>query len=146
MMQVDEITAVLENVQGRVADVAALLAENGINILACSLADHGTSDRRNLQMIVNDTESAVVILAKNGIEVSCSQVIVAETPDKPGGLAQILLTVKKTGLYIQRLYAFSQRRGDKAIVVLGFADIDQASKLLSRAGIRLLSNEKLLAM
>jgi len=60
--------------------------------------------------------------------------------------AKKILTVKKTGLDILRLYAFSQRRGDKAIVVLSFEDIDLAAKLLTKAGVRLLSNEELLAM
>ncbi len=145
-MRINQITAELENAPGTFADMAALLAGNGINILACSLADDETSDIGNLRMIVNDTENGVAILAENGFTVTCSEVIAAETPDKPGGLAQVLQSIKETGLNISHLYAFSYRRGDRAIVVVSFEDINLAAELLLGAGVRILSNEELLAM
>ncbi len=145
-MKVEQITAVLVNAPGTFADIAALLAGNGINILACSLADDTASGTGYLRMIVNDTENAVAILADNHVEVECSEVVVAETPDKPGGLAQILLSIKKTGLNISHFYAFSYRRGDRAIVVISFDDIGLGTELLAKAGVRILSNEELLAM
>ena len=145
-MKINQITAVLGNASGTFADMAEVLAGNGINIIACSLADNEASDNCTLRMIVNDTENGVAVLKEQGMDVSCSEVVVAETPDKPGGLAQVLLSIKNTGLNIFHLYAFSHIKGDHAIVVISFEDADLATELLSKAGMRILSNEELLAM
>ena len=57
-----------------------------------------------------------------------------------------LAFIKKTGLNLIGFYAFSYRRGDRAIIVISFDDIDLATDLLTKEGVRILSNEELLAM
>ena len=62
-MKVEQISVFLENKAGRLAEVARILGEGGINIRALSLAD--TSDFGILRLIVNDNEKAKKILKEN---------------------------------------------------------------------------------
>ena len=59
-MKVEQIAVFLENKAGRLAEITGVLAENGINIRAMSLAD--TADFWILRLIVNDTGNARQIL------------------------------------------------------------------------------------
>jgi hypothetical protein len=52
-----QISVFLENKKGRLAEVTALIAREGINIRALSLAD--TADFGVLRLIVNDPEKCV---------------------------------------------------------------------------------------
>ncbi len=51
-MKVEQISVFIENKSGRLAEIARILGEAGINIRALSLAD--TSDFGILRLIVND--------------------------------------------------------------------------------------------
>ena len=90
-MKVEQITVFLENRSGRLAEVAALLAEAGVNIRATALAD--AADFGILRLIVNDTEKANQVLKAHGFTVSKTHVVAVAVPDQPGGLAQILAAI-----------------------------------------------------
>lgn len=106
-MKVEQISIFLENKSGRLADVAGVLAESGINIRALSLAD--TTDFGILRLIVNDTEKAKQVLKSNGFTVGKTEVIAVEVADRPGGLAEILTIVKDEGINVEYMYAFVQK-------------------------------------
>ena len=55
-MFVKQLSVFVENKQGALSDVVALLSENGINMRAISIAD--TQDFGVLRMIVQDCEKA----------------------------------------------------------------------------------------
>jgi hypothetical protein len=63
-----------------------------------------------------------------------------EVEDKPGGLARILEALEKCKVNIEYMYAFTGRRGDRAILVFRFDDPDAAIKRLSDAGINVLAS------
>jgi len=82
-MKVEQISIFLENKSGRLADVADVLAQAGINIRALSLAD--TTDFGILRLIVNNTEKAKQVLKNGGFTVGKTEVIAVEVSDRPGG-------------------------------------------------------------
>ena len=59
-MRAEQISVFLENKAGRLAEVAAILAEADVNIRALALAD--TSDFGVLRLIVNDNQKAIQVL------------------------------------------------------------------------------------
>jgi len=143
-MKVEQITVFLENRSGRLADVAALLAESGINIRATALAD--AADFGILRLIVNDTEKANQVLKANGFTVSKTHVVAVAVPDRPGGLAEILTAIKDAQLNVEYLYAFVHRRAVDATILFRFDDVDRAVASLQKAGMRLLSGEEIYSM
>lgn len=136
-MKVKQISIFLENKSGRLAQVTRTLGENGINIRALSIAD--TTDFGILRLIVNDPEKAYRILKDTGFTVSATDVIAVEVADKPGGLAEVLQLLDRTGINIEYLYAFLQKSAGAALVVFRVEQLDEAVKVLQASGTRLLS-------
>jgi hypothetical protein len=143
-MKVEQISIFLENKSGRLADVASVLAQAGINIRALSLAD--TTDFGILRLIVNDTEKAKQVLRENGFTVGKTEVIAVEVFDRPGGLADILNIMKNNGINVEYMYAFVQKSGGNAIIIFRFDELEKAIETLQEAGIKILKGEEVYAL
>lgn len=138
-MIVKQLSIFMENRAGRLAEIARLLGDAGINIRALSLAD--TSDFGILRLIVNDVEKAQRVLRNANMTVSLTDVIAVEIPDRPGGLAGVLEPLREAGLNVEYMYAFVEKATDKAVVIFRFEDIPAAIAALQRAGISILPAE-----
>ena len=139
-MKVKQISIFLENKSGRLAQVTRALGENSINIRALSIAD--TTDFGILRLIVNDPEKAYLILKDKGFTVSATDVIAVEVADKPGGLAEVLQLLDRSGINIEYLYAFLQKSASAALVVFRVEQLDEAVKVLQASGTRILSGDE----
>jgi hypothetical protein len=95
-------------------------------------------------MIVSDWEKAAQTLEAHGFVVKVTDVLAIFVTDRPGGLADVLEALDGTGINIEYMYAFSDVRGDEAILIFRFADPDAAIARLQAAGINLLPSEELL--
>lgn len=136
-MKVKQISIFLENKSGRLAQVTKALGDNGINIRALSIAD--TTDFGILRLIVNDPDKAYSVLKNSGFTVSTTDVIAVEVADKPGGLAEVLKHLDRSGINIEYLYAFLQKSSNAALVVFRVEQIEEAVKVLQKEGTRILS-------
>lgn len=143
-MKVEQISVFLENKSGRLADVAGVLAKEGINIRALSLAD--TTDFGILRLIVNDTEKAKKVLKENGFTVGKTEVIAVEVADRPGGLADILNVMRDSGINVEYMYAFVQKSAGNAIIIFRFDELEKAIDALQKAGIRIMKGEDIYAL
>lgn len=143
-MKVEQIAIFLENKSGRLAEITQILARNGINIRALSLAD--TADFGILRLLVNDIQKAEAVLKESNFTVGRTEVCVIETPDKPGGLATVLQVIKEAELNVEYMYAFSQRSGETGLIIFRFDDLDTAIQALVKAGVRVLSGEEVYAI
>lgn len=135
-MKVRQISIFLENRAGRLAEVAKVLGDAGINIRALSLAD--TSDFGILRLIVNDVDKAQAVLRATGHTVSLTDVVAVEIPDRPGGLATVLSALDQGGINVEYMYAFVEKATDKAVVIFRFESIDAALAVFRKAGISVL--------
>lgn len=131
-MAVKQISVFLENKSGRLAAVAKLLGEKGVNIRALSIAD--TSDFGILRLIVNDPDKAYKALKEGGFTVSATDVLAVAVPDAPGGLAPALAALENAGINIEYLYAFVAQRENMAMVLFKVNDTDGATAALTKAG------------
>ena len=139
-MKVKQISVFLENKSGRLAQVTQILAENNINIRALSLAD--TADFGILRVIVDDVEKASNVLKAAGYTLGETDVVAVEVPDRPGGLANILLPLWKAELDVEYMYAFVQSSGENAIMIFRFEDTDKAIGVLKESSVRILSGKE----
>ncbi len=139
-MRVEQISIFLENKSGRLAEVTDILAKNGINLRALSLAD--TADFGIFRLIVNDPEKTTQVLKENGFTVGKTEVVAVEVPDRPGGLAGILATLRGQGINVEYMYAFVQKNEGNAILIFRFDEIEKAISTLRKAGVRILSGNE----
>jgi hypothetical protein len=143
-MHVEQISIFLENKSGRLAEVTSVLSDAGINIRALYLAD--TADFGILRLIVNDTEKSRQVLKDHGFTVEKTKVVAIEVPDRPGGLSNILNTIKEAGINVEYMYAFVEKSGENAIVIFRFDELEKSIDILHQAGVRIMGGEELSAL
>lgn len=143
-MKVIQISVFLENKSGRLAEVAAALAEEQINIRALAIAD--TIDYGVLRLIVNDPRGARRALEKAGFTAIETDVIAVEMPDQPGALAKVIRLLSDRSINVEYGYAFVGKSGENAIVVFRIDALEEAIRCLAEAGIRLLKAEEVYAI
>ena len=143
-MQVQQISIFLENRIGRLQEVTDVLAKNDINIRALSLAD--TSDFGILRLIVSKPDQATSILRDSGFTVRENDVIAVEVEDRPGGLARILDLFSASGISVEYMYAFVERKRDNAVMIFRVESVPRAVEALQGAGVSLLSNDEVCSL
>jgi len=143
-MKVEQISIFIENKSGRLAEIARILGDSGINIRALSLAD--TTDFGILRLIVNDREKAKQVLKEKGFTVSKTEVVAVEVPDRPGGLSEILQTLDRETINVEYMYAFVERCGENAVIIFRFDETEKAITTLQNKGFNILDGERLYNM
>jgi hypothetical protein len=143
-MKLKQISVFLENRKGRLTGALDTLTNAGINIRALAIAD--TSEFGILRLIVADPEKARRALEKAGFTVKENYVIAVEIDDRPGGLAVPLKVLSDADLNVEYLYAFIEKGGAKAVVILRTEDVDAGIKAFKKAGVNVLKPETLYKM
>lgn len=141
-MLVDQISVFLENKAGRLAEVTSILGEANVNIRALSLAD--TSDFGILRLIVSNPEMAVQVLHAKEFATRITKVIAVEIVDEPGGLSKALKSFEENGINVEYMYAFVEKREDRALMIFRVEDAENAVIALTAAGVPVLSNRQVL--
>jgi len=140
-MKLKQISIFLENKKGRLWNALSILRESGMNIRALSIAD--TSEFGILRIIVPEPEKAKKVLEAGNFVVKITDVIAVEVPDEPGGLEGILEILNKSDTNVEYIYAFVEKKGKKAVVVLRTEDIDAGITALKDGGAVVLSSEEI---
>ena len=125
-MKITQLSLFVENVPGALNDICKVLQANSINISTLSLAD--TQSFGILRLLVKEHEKAQQVLEAAGFVVKTTEVLAVPVANCPGGLAQLLDTLKDC--QVEYMYAFTTEVHDKAVMVFRFADPDKALEAL----------------
>lgn len=126
-MIIKQVSVFLENKSGRLNEVTRILGDAEINLSAFTIAD--TSDFGILRMIVSTPEEARKVLKENHFSVQITDVVLAKSPNKPGGLARMLNILQKEEVFIEYMYAFSMR-DDEATIVIRPSNVEKCMEVL----------------
>ncbi|WP_028509736.1 ACT domain-containing protein [Ruminococcus sp. NK3A76] len=138
-MTVKQLSVFAQNKPGRLSALTGILAQNGVNIRAVSVAD--TSDFGILRLIVSDIEKAKAAL-KDSAVVSESNVLAVIAEDKPGGMARMMETLYKANISVEYMYsAFLNPSESSACLILRVDNNENAVAALTEGGFKLLSQE-----
>ncbi len=135
-MEVSQISIFLENRSGGLADVVDVLARNGVDMKAVSVAD--MSDFGILRLIVDDADRTRGVLKDAGFTVDKTSVVAVQVPDRPGGLAETLDALRSGGINVEYMYSAARKSGDVAVIIFRFDDAPKAIETLARSGIAVL--------
>lgn len=127
-MTIKQVSVFLENKTGRINHVTKILAANGINMHAFSMAE--TTEFGILRLIVSDVDKAVAVLRDANFAVMLADVVCISCPDVAGSLASILDQLAEQDIFIEYMYAFAS--GDNANVVIRPNDIEKCEQLLAK--------------
>ncbi|MCW8799333.1 MAG: amino acid-binding protein [Desulfobacter sp.] len=137
----EQISIFIENKEGRLAEVTAILRDAGVNIRALSLAD--TTDFGVLRLIVNDNDKATTALRNQGFTVGKTRVLAVEVNDEPGGLNQVLDPLSEQDVNVEYMYAFANPQCKNAIMIFRFDDLEKAKVILAEQGIKVIDKEEI---
>lgn len=141
-MTVKQLSIFAENRPGRLSAITKLLADNGINIRAMSVAD--TKDFGILRLIVNDADKAVAALKAGNCAVTVANVLAIRIPDVPGGLAAAMQVLYDNNVSVEYMYsAFVSEKSAEAYLILR-ADSNEKAEEAFDGKYKLLSQEELL--
>jgi hypothetical protein len=106
-----------------------VLARAGVNLQALSVAD--TADFGIARVIVTDPIAAMAAIQADGLTAATTEVLRVELPDEPGALANTVIEpLAEAGVNVEYIYAYSERCGDKAVVVLKTDNNEKAEQVL----------------
>ncbi|MBE6493349.1 MAG: acetolactate synthase [Methanosphaera stadtmanae] len=138
-MAVKQLSVFLENKQGRLWKALSTLKNEKIDIRAMSIAD--TSEFGILRMIVSDPKTAKEALEKEQFAVSLTDVLAIEVEDQPGGLEIGLDLLNNNNINVEYIYAFVEKKSEKALVVLMTENNDKSLELLESEGFSILNED-----
>jgi len=115
-----DITVILEDRPGTLADMGRALGDAGINIKGgCGLPFEGQGI---IHLLVDDPDGAIEALAGAGIEAHAAvPVIQSKFQDRPGELGELTQRMGDAGINVYMFYLSTDGE-----IVLGVDDIDKA--------------------
>ena len=143
-MAIKQLTVFVENRRGCLAEITDLLAKNGIDMRALSIAD--TKDFGILRLIVSDTQKALHVLRENCVLVQTTDVIGVKLSDRTGELSSALAALDRAGINVEYLYAFLTRVAQNAYVVLRVEENGAAADVLTKAGFAMVGEDDIRAL
>ncbi len=117
MAKVKQLTVALENRPGTLAQVAKVLADAKVNVLALLGSTAGVQG--SVQVVVDNINRAKKALAGAGFAHSEGTLEEFELANKPGALAELAGRLAKKGINIDCAYATVHKGAKKAVVVIG---------------------------
>lgn len=131
---IKQLSVFLENKPGRLARISKALEEEGVNLLAFSIAE--ADGFGVIRALVDDPDRAHSKLVDMGFTVSFTEVIAVQMRDEPGGLFEVASILGEANINIEYSYAFSGRKA--AVLILRVDKVEEAIKQLRSKGTRLL--------
>jgi len=122
-----QLTLILENRPGVLADVCADLAQSKINIKGIyveNLVDHSA-----VRVIVDDPDKATHLLGASGVLVFENEVVAVAAENKPGALVAIARRLGAARVNIDYMYGSTPERG-KATIFLRVNNVKRAQEAL----------------
>ena len=132
-MKITQLSVFLENRPGRLSALCRTLADAGVNLSTLMLSDNGEFGL--LRLLTPDVDKAKATIAAAGYAVTTSDVVALQVPDRPGGLAGVLVLLEKAGVSVEYMYAFAERPGSEAVMVFRFDNTDKALAALQAAAV-----------
>ena len=140
-MNILQISVFLENRAGQLAEITHLLAQEGVDIRALSIAE--TSDYGLARMIVSNANQASSVLLHHGDILSMTPVYAVEVPDAPGGLSGLLALLAEHNLDVEYMYSLFAHAEGKACMVLKVTNEPKFLSVLGDNRIRVIGMEEL---
>ena len=146
-MFIKQISVFLENSVGELRQLTELLGQNGIDLMALSMAD--TQNFGIVRLIINGEriDDALKLLRDNLYTAKVNHVICAEVADRPLGLCELLTLIEQAGLSVEYMYSFLRGSTEKrAHMILRLSDGEKGMQVFQMHDVRTLSQEEVDAL
>lgn len=128
MAAAKELSVMLENKPGALAELCSKLAEKAVNILGLMAPDQ--AGVAPVRLVVNDAAVAKKVFDQLGLSSTERDVLNVPLSDKPGALGKVTRKLADHNINVDYAYATILKGAGKANVILGVSDIEAASKVV----------------
>lgn len=142
-MFMKQLSVFIENREGRLEEVLAVLKENGVNIVSLSLAD--TSEYGLLRLLVSKPEEGRNALKAKGFSAMLTDVLAIKISHKVGTLQELLGAICEANINIEYMYALTTGCDD-ASIVFKTSDLEKAAKTLTAAGVEIVDPKEIIGL
>jgi len=122
-----QLTVVIQNTVGTLADVADVAADKGVNIE--NVCAYTAGDMAIFHLLTNDNEKARKALEKAGYQVVETDSIVVQMWNRPGSLSVVAKKFQQHAINLQYVYGTSSLGGEKMTMVFSSEDNDKAQEV-----------------
>ena len=143
-MQLKQISVPIENSPNRLHAVVKALADEGIQILAMSVADNG--DRGHLRLIVADVPAARRVVMRQRVPARMDEVLAVAVADTADAYTTMLSHLMAADVQIHYAYTLSKKSANQAgrtVVVLQTSDNRLALRILRKEGLEVMDESAL---
>lgn len=123
-----QLTVMLENRPGKLAELTSELARVAVNISAIMLTE--AKPVGPARMVVSNPEAAGKVCETLGLKVTEENVLVVKVSDRPGALGKVTRKLAEKGINVEYAYGSIAKGADRALIVLGVSDLSGAEKVL----------------
>ena len=121
MAKVKRLSVSVENRPGSLAQVARILADASVNLVA--LLGSTVGEQGSIQVVVDNTNKAKKALDKAGLSYTEGTLEQFELNNKPGTLAELTAKLTKKGINIDSAWATVPKGAKKAVVLLATSNV-----------------------
>jgi hypothetical protein len=140
-MSIRQISVFLENKPGKLYELTGLLAREGIDMRALSIAE--ATDFGIARIITGDAQKCALVLREGQFIAQFSDVLAFAVPDEPGGLHNLLSEFNAARVNIEYMYAFLGGEPGRAYMIFRVTDTARAEAALTSRGLRSLTLEEI---
>lgn len=136
---ITQLSIFVNNEPGRLAAVASILKECGVNMKACNLAE--STEFGILRAIVDNPDEAYEKIKSKGIIVKKTDIIGIAIGNVPGSLFEAADVLGKANINIEYGYAYASK--DREGLFIRVDDPKKAISVLTAAGIKIIKGSEI---
>ncbi len=120
-----QLTVMLENRPGALAELCTELAKVAVNIEAIQASE--TKPIGQVRLLVSHPDAAKKVCERLGVKYSEEKVLAILVKNRPGSLGRVTRKLADKGINVEYLYATIGKSSRPALIVLGVANTEAAS-------------------
>lgn len=132
---VKQFSVFAENRVGRLYDLATLLKNSNVHIMAITVLD--TTDSSIIRMVVDDPDRARELLVNNDFPYGESSILAVEISDE-SEVKGVLAALLEAEINIHYVYSFIRRPLEKSAIAISAEDPETAAQALANRGFKVL--------
>jgi hypothetical protein len=123
-----QLTVMLDNKRGALAELCSKLAEKAVNILGLSVP--AQTGKAPVRIVVNRAEAAKRVFDGMGLKYSEEKVVAAHLSDRPGALGKLTRKLADHNVDVKYAYGSISRGAKRALIILAVSDPDAAARVV----------------
>ena len=128
MVVAKQLSVMVENKRGALAELCSKLAEKAVNIVGLMVPEQ--AGVAPVRLVVNNRDTARKVLDDMGLKFTEEDVLAAQVSNRPGALGKLTRKLADHGMDVKYAYATIPKGVDKATVILALSEPSSAAKLL----------------